>query len=305
MLIDNDALLRDVCENRFFLLNTKIRSEHTRSQYRIALKDLARAIGHEPRVGDLSDDSIALLMRSLMDRKLSIPTINGRRDNIHALWTWLARRGHISVWPTTPPLDEPQRTPQAWTARQMRQLFNAASLMTGRRKGVPRWLYWHVLLSLIWDTSERITAILHVGWEHFDFDSRWLRIPAELRKGQKKDMVYRLSPETVGLLRMVLKYSPETLVPPIYNDAYIWAAYELLLKEAGLPTDRNSKFHRLRRTVASHFERAGGDAQKLLGHTSRRITEGYLDPSIVQPPQATDLLFRPDAPDIPEPPRAA
>lgn len=305
MLIDNDALLRDVCESRFFLLNTKIRSEHTRSQYRITLRDLAKAIGKEPQVGDLTDDSVALLMRSLMDRGLSIPTINGRRDCIHALWSWLARRGYVKIWPTTPTLDEPQRTPQAWTAKQVRQLFNAATLATGKCKGVPRWLYWHVLLSLLWDTSERITAALHCRWEHFDFDSRWLRVPAEIRKGKKKDMAYRLSPETVGLLRMMQKYSPATLVPPIYNERYIWKAFEKVLKDAGLPTDRHCKFHRIRRSVASHFERAGGDAQKLLGHTSRRITEGYLDPSIVEPPQATDLLFRPDAPEPPAPPRAA
>lgn len=294
MLIDLKTPLADVCENRYFLLNTRIRNEQTRVQYRIAIRNLTEAIGHTATVEDLTDDSIALLIRRLSDKELAVPTINGRRDVIHALWTWLAKRGHVKQWPTTAPLPEPQRTPQAWSAKQLRQLFQAASLERGKRKGVPRWLYWQCLLSLIWDTSERIGAILKCRWEHLDFDSRWLRVPAEIRKGKRKDMAYRLSAETVGLLRMMVKYSPESIIPKIYCEAYIWEAYGRLLESAGLPAGRNSKFHRIRRSVASHFEAAGGDAQKLMGHTQRRITDGYIDPSIVQPPQASDVLFRPD-----------
>lgn len=300
MLIEHDTSLLDVCEKRFFVINTKIRSNHTREQYRISLGDLQFALDHQPVVGDLCDDSVAMMMRTLLDRGLAIPTINGRRDCIHSLWTWLAKRGHVSTWPTTPALDEPQRTPQAWSAKQLRQLFNAASLEPGRRKGVPRWLYWHVLLSLCWDSSERIGAILKCRWEHFDFDTRWLRVPAEIRKGKKKDMAYRLAPETVGLLQMMRKYSPVFLVPQIFCEQYIWKAYERILKTAGLPVGRNSKFHRMRRSVASHFEAAGGDAQKLMGHSTRSLTDGYIDPSISSPPQASDVLFRPGMGPVPK-----
>ena len=38
---------------------------------------------------------------------------------------------------------------------------------------------------------------------------------------------------------------------------------------------------------------AGGNASNLLGHSGRRVTEKYLDPRVVTPPQASDMLFRP------------
>lgn len=38
---------------------------------------------------------------------------------------------------------------------------------------------------------------------------------------------------------------------------------------------------------------AGGNATELLGHSSRKVTEAYLDPEIVARPAACDRLFRP------------
>lgn len=292
-LIPAETLLSDVLEKRYFMLNTKIRDEHTRQQYRFALANFAEAVGHAPQLADLCDDNVAIMMRQLLDRQLAPRTINGRRDRIHALWTWLAKRGYIAEWPTTPPVDEPLRTPRAWTEKQIHALFNAASLERGTKKGIPKWQWWTLLLSLLWDSGERVTAIMGAKWEHLDMEGRWLHLPAELRKGRKRDMIYKLSPETVAQLRMMQRRSPEYLLPPIYNRGYLWQAYERLLKEAGLPVNRGSKFHRIRKSVASHFEAAGGDAQKLLGHSTRAITDAYLDPSICVPPQAVDRLFRP------------
>jgi integrase len=52
------------------------------------------------------------------------------------------------------------------------------------------------------------------------------------------------------------------------------------------------KFHAMRRTAASHFAAAGGDASHFLGHSSPRITEKYyLDPRIADTgPQPCDVL---------------
>lgn len=61
----------------------------------------------------------------------------------------------------------------------------------------------------------------------------------------------------------------------------------------GLPDNRLYKFHAIRKSVASHYEAAGGNATELLGHTSRKITRAYLDPRIVRKKSAIDVLFRP------------
>jgi hypothetical protein len=46
----------------------------------------------------------------------------------------------------------------------------------------------------------------------------------------------------------------------------------------------------MRRSVASYFKQAGGDATELLDHSARSVTQAYLDPRIVTQVQAMDLL---------------
>jgi integrase len=77
-----------------------------------------------------------------------------------------------------------------------------------------------------------------------------------------------------------------------YYGGYLWHKFGQVLARAGLPTDAKSKFHRIRRTVASYYEAAGGNATELLGHSSRKVTTAYLDKRVVQAPQAIDRLWR-------------
>lgn len=81
-----------------------------------------------------------------------------------------------------------------------------------------------------------------------------------------------------------------------YCKTYLWLMFGKLLRQAGLPNGRRDKFHKIRRSVASWFEVAGGNATELLGHSGREITRLYLDPTICQKPQAADRLFRPGMP---------
>jgi integrase len=66
----------------------------------------------------------------------------------------------------------------------------------------------------------------------------------------------------------------------------------MICKAAGLPNDRWSKFHRIRKTHASYAAAAGLDAQRLLDHASPKTTRAYLDPRIVRQPSAPDVLPR-------------
>lgn len=280
---------------RYLALNTRIADPGTHHQYRLALANLEAANGHM-LVCDLSDDAVALMMHSLRQRGLSPRTVNDRRARIHALWSWLCRRGVLQVWPTTQRMVEPERTPDAWTEKQMRQLFCAASLQRRKIGGVPAWLFWTCLLSLAWDTGERIGALMQVTWEQIDLDSRWLQVPAEMRKGKRADKCYRLAPETVANLRLLKKHGQAKVLPWDRHPSYLWQAFGRLLKDAGLPQDRRSKFHRIRRSVATHFTIAGGDAQAAMGHSSAETTARYIDTRLVPQVHPSDVLFRPDGP---------
>ena len=73
--------------------------------------------------------------------------------------------------------------------------------------------------------------------------------------------------------------------------------FDKVLSAAGLPTDRKSKFHRMRRSVASHLHAAGHNATDALGHSSADVTrKSYFDPNIIGAVRPSALLFRPGQP---------
>jgi len=279
-------------EEDYFRLSVTIRSPKTRLQYGLAMNEFAAVLGREPVIGDLTDDNIAALMHEMIDRGLAPKTVNERRGRIHSLWTWLVRRGVVHHLPTTPRVDEPVRIPMAWTRHELNRLYASCAAQSGTIAGIPAGQWWMSLHLVCWDTGERIGALWQLTWDCVDLIDRWVKIPAELRKAKHADMTYRISREAVKLLRSIRTPDRRLIWPWPYSRAYIWTRYAKILKQAGLPTDRRSKFHRMRRSVASHYEAAGGNATALLGHTSRRVTESYLDPRIVKTTQPCDVLFR-------------
>lgn len=283
--------LRMLCASRYFNANLRIRSPQTKKQYFYALRDMAAAIGHEPTLADLTDDNIAATMKRLVDIGRAERTANQTRDRLHALWSWLAKRGYVKEWPTTPAIPEPERTPVAWTREQLAVVFAVLDNVHGTIDYIPARLWWKSLHLVMWDTGERIGALIQCRWAHIS--GEWLTIPAELRKGKRKSRAYRLAPDTLSALREIQLPVRDLIWPWPFNRMYLWGRYRNIRKRAGLPLDRYSSFHRMRRSVASHAEAAGGNATELLDHSARRVTKLYLDPTITKPPQATDVLFRP------------
>lgn len=287
------ANLLELCETRYFRHNPRIRDEKTRLQYRIVLKDFAASLGRATDTSDLTDDNVAAMMFFLLDRGLAIRTVNERRGRLNALWSWLARRGVLNTWPTTPPMPEPERTPIGWLRHEIPQLFAAFERERVLIAGIPAPAWWKSLHYAFWDSGERVTALISSRWEFLQ--GEWLMLPAEVRKGKRKDRAYRLCSDTLAAIEEIRRPKRDLIWPWPHRKDYLWTRYRKIRERVGLPTDRRSSFHRMRKTVASHFEAAGGDATHLLGHETRRITMSYLDPRIVTPPQAGDLLFRPEA----------
>jgi integrase len=152
-------------------------------------------------------------------------------------------------------------------------------------------LWWSALFSCLWDTGERIAAMMDLRWDGVDLEGLTVFLPAEVRKGGHTDRIYPIAEETAQLLhRLPREYRP--FFWP-YDNGTLYNRLTKMLMKGGLPADRRSKFHRIRRSTASHYEAAGGNATELLGHTSRTVTRGYLDPRIVKTASAVDLLFRP------------
>lgn len=286
----SDTLLEHL--HRYFRCNLKIRSEQTRKIYRLTIKNLEVVVGHPPELSDLTDDNCAAMMLAMLDTGRAERTANERRARLHAFWTWLAKRGVVAKFPTTPALDIPQRAPLAWTKDELVKLIRACSQQEGKIGTLPANLWWTSLHLAMWDTGERISAMIGAEWVHLQ--GEWLHLPARVRKGRKTDATYKLSAQTLAMLEKIRGDRPFIWSWP-YVPMYLWVAYKKLRLKAGLPADRYSSFHRMRKSVASHLEAAGGDATEALGHASRSVTiRAYLDHRIAQREQPKDRLFRLD-----------
>lgn len=293
--------LRTLCERLYFRLNLRIRSEKTRKHYRFALDNLARVLHREPTAKDLTDDNIVAVMADLLHRGRSERTANERRDRLNALWKFLTSRGLAKHLPTNMRLAEPERTPVAWRAHELSRILEACELEKVLIDGVRSSDWWTSLHLVMWSSSERIGALMLCEWDHFS--APWLSVPFANRKGRRASREYRLKDEAVESLERIRNPRRKHIWPWPYCFAYLWNRYRIIRRRAGLPTDRYSSFHRMRKSSASHYKAAGGNAQELLGHSSPKQTRRYLDPRVTGDNQAADLLFDMTRPTDLDPPK--
>jgi integrase len=280
--------LRDLLAE-YFSINPRIRSELTRDQYRFAANDFAAFLRREPTDDDLDDATLSKFSIWLSSRGLAPRTTNERVGRLCSLWSWLTKCGRKKRFPLVARVPEPHRIPVAWTESQLKHLIDSLERVRGWVGEIPARDWWRSLHLVAWSTGERISAMIACRWDHLIDD--WLTVPAEIRKGQSRDMAYRLSPEAMASLA-VIHGQRERIWPWPHNRTYLWTRYKEIRRAAGLPTDRRSSFHRIRKSVATHVAAAGGNPTQALGHTDPRITQAYLDPRILKAPQASDYLFR-------------
>lgn len=266
-------------------------SKSCRSQYRGNLRAFSRHLGRDAMPADLTDENVMAFIRSLKDKGRSPATCNKIRAQIVALWNFLARKRIVEQYPDVPQLREPTRIPIAWTSEQLSKLFGQLRALPGHVDCIPAADWWLALHGILWDTGLRIGAAIQLEWSHLDLEEGILISPAEIQK-QGADQRFVLGPDTLAWLRAIVDPERKAIFPWPRCESSLWAHYERILKKAGLPHDRRSKFHRMRRSHASHLKRAGGDPTAALGHSSPRITARYLDPNIVGAENAAAKLPR-------------
>jgi integrase len=274
-------------------------SPSTVAQYHAAIHRLEKHVGATPTVEHLDADTIESVMYSMKAVALAPRTCNKFRENVVALWNFAAKQGITKDFPDIKRLKEPRRKPKAWTGDEIDALFASCDQSEGEIGGAPARLWWRGLFLVMYDTAERKEAVLQLRWSDVKLDTGWVTFRAETRKRGAEDNLSRFHSATVALLKQMRRYqSPgETLVFPwTLGSGTIYHYLDKILVRAGLPTDRFSKFHCMRRSVASHFAAGGGDATRLLGHADQRTTtKHYLDPRIIGQQSAADVLRRPDS----------
>lgn len=261
-------------------------SARTQTLYRLTIRAFGEHLGCEPTIEHLSEVPVARFLQSRLTRRAAATAAKDRAQ-IRALWEFAARRGIVPEFPVLRPIRVPERVPEAWTILQMQQLLKAASEASGYVSDVRASDFWPALIYVLFETGERISAVLGLRWCDVSDDAVIFR--AETRKRGTRDIYRGITPTCHEHLEAIRR--PRDLVFAWDHAATdIYRHLGIITRRAGLPSDRRSKFHRIRRTTASYAAAAGVDPQKLLDHASPTTTRRYLDPRIVRPPQACDVL---------------
>jgi integrase len=268
----------------FDLYRTKrlrFRSENTTRLYHHTIRSFGRSLGREPTIDDLTNDAIQSHMADVISWGNTPQTANKDRSQLLALWRYAATHRIVDRWPDVLAMPEPEIVPMGWMPEELAAIFAACDRQRGLVAGRQAGLWWSTLFRVLVDTGERIGAVRHLKKQHLQ--GRWILIPAEFRKGKKRDRLYPIQPATTKALAELTKGSASSALvfPWDKTDTYIYRSLTRILTSAGLPTDRRSKFHRIRRTVASAVAQAGGNPSEAMDHASPKTTKKYLDPRIV------------------------
>jgi integrase len=265
------------------------KSENTTRLYKISIRNFSRTIGKDALIDDLSDANVRRHMEWMVANGRSKATANKDRAQLLTLWRYAFVKGRICRSPDVQPYPEPERVPTAWVADEMARLLDAIGKTSGQYNAVPRSLFWRAMVLIALDTGERIGAIAQARWDWLAGDQ--ILFPAEARKGGKRDRLYRLSPETVQLIKQIRELSKGKVIFHFpFCSTYLWSHYREILNRAKLPSGRRDMFHKLRRTTGSVAYAAGLDAQDVLDHQHRRTTQRYLDPRFARKEQPCDIL---------------
>lgn len=266
---------------------------NTRRLYRTTLRFFERFLERPATLGDLNDDTVSAFAAWRLEHGLAKGSVNKDLFNLLALWRWLHKKGYIANWPDVELEVPPERTPVALMGDEIERVIKAIAVEKGPVGSFAGPQFWLALFLVIWDTGERIGAVMALTWERVDLKRGWIRFEAEGRKGARADNMLPIAPDTVAALKSIRGDGLVFKWP--YCPTYIYRRLARIMRRAGLPDNRLYKFHVLRKSVASHYEAAGGNATELLGHSSRKVTRAYLDPRITRTRSAIDLLFRPGA----------
>lgn len=235
----------------------KGKSSNTVRLYNHSINSFSRTIGQQAELSDLTDDNIERHMWRIVQKGGSPASANKDHGQLTALWRFASNNRMFDTWPNVRTMQEIERVPMGWMPDECGQLLAAARTEGGFIATVPARIWWESLLRVLLDTGERIGAIR--GLQHEHLQSKWILVPAALRKGNKRDKLYELQPDTVALLISLVASNTNNadLFPWDRCETYIYNRYKAILKRAKLPSDRRSQFHRIRRTVASAVANGG------------------------------------------------
>jgi len=264
-------------------------SADTIEQYRLAVKHWASV---HPNLPIASIDALTVAkFQAAMIVGRSPASVNAYTRPVKAILRLSADQDNrlIERPPAVKMIPERRRPPLAITIDELTKIMVYVSTLAGSIAGYRRADWWRAVLLTAWETGLRLKQLMRLRTVDLLWEDCGIFSQAEDAKDREGDW-FPLQTRTLDAVRVVYDQSRETLFPSAYAPSTAGKHLRSILDQSGIYAPRGSgmAFHRLRRSKASYTELAGGDAQRVMGHSARSVTERYLDPRIVgrakQPP---------------------
>lgn len=298
---DVKGTLEQILVDDYLPQRMRISADGTIRQYKRCIVLFGHFLEHPATPADLTDRTVGKFLRWLVNEgKVKAVTANSYVKQIRAIWTWLAKLRVVDKFPTIDKLPQEKPIPTCWSARELEMLVAGCRAAKGcigsHHAACDVWLAFHLLC---WDSGERTGAMLALRWEWLEWETGYLSVPGEFRKGRQKPMIYLLKKPTLDALRAIEEPRRKRvfdMFAGIRNknpSTQFYPRYRQLIKDAGLPYVKNkSGPQKMRRSFASFIEAGGGNATRALKHVDRRCTEdSYLDPRIAESHHENEKLF--------------
>lgn len=279
-------------------------SDRSVAMYVATLERFRDFLGHEPTVDDLDDLTAAKFLRWRQTHQHSkwkmISPASLAKDSAHlrSLWSWLAKKrwkrsdGELIEFPDYARPRVPKPVPKAYKADELSRLVAHAKCRKGYVKGKPAAWYWTTKIQAMFQTGERIGAMMEIRWSEVDLERHTLTFLAATRKGHRETITRPITPELSKMLA-AQKGAPSERVWPWLDDREMLSCYaslKVLCRVAGVDY---KPFHAIRKSTASYLKRAGISAKKQLGHSSEEMAEThYYDEEITG--RESNLDYLPD-----------
>jgi hypothetical protein len=274
-------------------LKLRGRSENTSRLYGCTIRTFGKFLGRPADLSDLADE--LTLARFLEHRQAtrSAFTAEKERSQLMSMARLASERRLIERMPSCEPCVLPEPVPMSWSEDELRRLYAEACAQNGLVAGFPAREWWPLVISVAFESGERIGAIMTTPRE--SYRRPHITFEAGVRKGRRRGRVSDLSAEVCDRIDAMLAATPRKTGQSLFawdrGKTYLWDKLKSILERAGLAGKRVG-FQQVRRSAISHFARAGGDPVQLAGHAQASTTKRwYLDPRYVdRGPRACDLL---------------
>lgn len=259
----------------------RYRAAETAAQHpprRVALNHLVRLLGNRA-AAELTPADCQAMLTTMLNEGYAPGTVNTQRIVNSAVWTWGIEKLQAlqsSPWPATTPEDIPSRA--------LRHLHEEAAwrLLLALKPRDKAFVYLGAL------TGARAGEVLPLRWGDFLWEEG-AHGAVHIRKSGQRDLTKTKRARLVPLhpaLRALLhpmRGAPDALLFPTRRGTLRkgWhAAREVreAARRAGVTLPEGFTYHDLRRTFATAILKRTGNlvaAQRLLGHSSPRVTEAY------------------------------